>query len=71
MRPVGAGDKTIERHDHLENHFSIAHGGRDLPDRVYSSLPAQVTDDDGERPTTPIASGDTAPDRLRSAELAL
>jgi hypothetical protein len=29
MGPVGAGDKTVERHDHLENHFSIAHGGRD------------------------------------------
>src|SRR4051795_5661715 len=38
MGPVGAGDKTVERHDHLENHFSIAHGGRDRPDRVNSSL---------------------------------
>jgi hypothetical protein len=62
MGPVGAGDKTVERHDHLKNHFSIAHGGRDLPDRVNSSLiggvPAQVTVDDGERATTPSASGD-------------
>ena len=33
-----AGDKTVERHDHLENHFSVAHGGGDLPDRVNSSL---------------------------------
>src|SRR3712207_9420151 len=38
MGPVRAGGKTVERHDHFENHFSIAHGGRDLPDRVNSSL---------------------------------
>src|SRR3954465_12405616 len=31
MGPVGAGDKTVEGHDHLENYFSIAHVGRDLP----------------------------------------
>ncbi len=37
MGPVGAGDKTVEGHDHLENHFSIAHVGRDLPPRVNSS----------------------------------
>jgi hypothetical protein len=61
MGPVGAGDKTVERHDHLKNHFSIAHGGRDLLDRVNSSLiggSALVTVDDGERATTPSASGD-------------
>jgi hypothetical protein len=27
--PVGAGRKTVEGQDHLENHFSLAHGGRD------------------------------------------
>jgi hypothetical protein len=37
MGPVGAGDKTVEGHDHLENYFSIAHVGRDLPPRVNSS----------------------------------
>ena len=37
MGPVGAGGKTVEGHDHLENYFSIAHVGRDLPPRVNSS----------------------------------
>jgi hypothetical protein len=37
MGPVGAGDKTVEGHDHFENYFSIAHVGRDLPPRVNSS----------------------------------
>ena len=37
MGPIGAGDETVEGHDHFENHSSIAHGGRDLPSRVNSS----------------------------------
>ena len=42
MGPVGAGGKTVEGHDHLENHFSIAHAGRDLPPRMNSSVDSGV-----------------------------
>src|SRR4029079_1467133 len=35
--PVRAGDETVEGHDHLENHSSVAHVGRDLPARANSS----------------------------------
>src|SRR3954451_12082584 len=38
MGPVRARDKTVERHDHLENDFSIAHCCSDRPDRLNSSL---------------------------------
>jgi sugar lactone lactonase YvrE len=34
---TGAGGETVERHHHLENDFSIAHQGRDLPARANSS----------------------------------
>jgi len=38
MGSVEAGGEAVERHDHLENHFSIAHGSRDLAAGVNSSL---------------------------------
>src|SRR3954464_11748776 len=37
VSPVGAGDKTVEGHHHLENYFSIGHIGRDLPAPMDSS----------------------------------
>src|SRR3954464_10530533 len=37
VSPVGAGHKTVEGHHHLENYFSNAHIGRDLPARIDSS----------------------------------
>ena len=33
--PSGLVAKPHEGHDHLENHFSIAHAGRDVPSRAY------------------------------------
>src|SRR4051812_41145283 len=37
VSPVGAGHETVEGHHHLEDYFSIAHAGRDLPARIDSS----------------------------------
>src|SRR4051812_16662938 len=37
VSPVGAGDKTVEGHHHLENYFSIGHVDRDLPACMDSS----------------------------------
>src|SRR4051794_40490658 len=37
MGSVRAGDKAVEGHDHLENHFSIAHVAKDRPERPNSS----------------------------------
>src|SRR5262249_14302186 len=38
MGSVGAGGETIERQDHLEDYFSIAHDGSDRSPRINSSL---------------------------------
>ena len=37
--PVGAGREPVEGQDHLENHFSIAHVGKDVAAAVNSSPP--------------------------------
>src|SRR5689334_23289711 len=63
MRPVRAGGKAVEGQDHLENDFSIAHVGRDLPARPSSSQPdrrAVATDrfEHTSDPSTDERSGD-------------
>src|SRR3954447_21948893 len=49
MGPVGAGDKTVEGHHHLENHFSTGHVGRDPPAWMNSSQPVRTTSDSRRR----------------------
>ena len=63
VRPVRAGGKPVEGQDHLENDFSLAHVGRDLPARPNSSPPdrravaADRFEQTGE-PSTDERSGD-------------
>src|SRR3954447_283584 len=42
MGPVRAGDKTVERHHHLENDFSIGHIDTDLLGDTNSSPPWEI-----------------------------